>query len=641
MAIVNPSNENPIPARFKVLEQLARGEDEVVVRARDTLLQREVVLKRPMPCGFGGAPDAAELARSLREARTLARVQHPGVVRLIDVIETRDGPMLVMEPVPGESLAERVARDGRPTPEAVRQLGISVCAALEVVHAAGIVHRGVSTSNLMMRDGASPVLTGFNFAKFGPGGSGTMPGTSFLYRPTRAEGAPPAVVLPPHPAPEQILGQLADARSDLFGLGWVMYELLTGEPPYSQEVDVERWTSPKDPRKLASETPRALADVVLKCLQTSPLKRLASASAVRTALEQCAPAAAASSGNVGAAHNKRRWKPIVIAAAGVAALLVAGGAYVAFDHEARGGEVLGRGEEESTRGIGVRTRGSLEAATPFSGKVYDDLWAVVIGINKYQQWNPLSYAVQDARSMKELLVSSFGFQADHILELIDEQATGANIRRMLGDDLRQRAKAGDGVIVFFAGHGQTAKLPSQGDMGYLVPVDGSVNESEYYSTLVPMSAVWEISNMIPAKHVFFAIDACYSGLAATSTRGMSEDSRLMVSQHAKLRSRQILTAGASGEPVIEKAAWGHSAFTYTLLEGLGKGLADSDGDEVITSTEIANYIKTSVPRISEHRQMPQFKILSSDSEADFIFMKPEAAKSEPADSAAPSDAPPR
>jgi tRNA A-37 threonylcarbamoyl transferase component Bud32 len=620
MALVTPSNENPIPARFQVLEQLARGEDEVVVRARDTLLQREVVLKRPMPCGFGGAPDAAELARSLREARTLARVQHPGVVRLIDVIETRDGPMLVMEPVPGESLAERIIRDGRPTPEAVRQLGISVCAALEVVHAAGIVHRGVSTSNIVMRDGASPVLTGFNFAKFGPGGSGTMPGTSFLYRPSRADGAPPAVVLPPHPAPEQILGQAADARSDLFGLGWVMYELLTGEPPYSQEVDVERWTSPKDPRKLASETPRGLADAVLKCLQTSPLKRFASANAVRVALEQCAPVAAGVAGS--AAQKPSRSKGLAIAAAGTAALVVAAW-FVAPMLGLRNGSSSADAATNPSDGALRGVEGERGVAATLSRAAYDphyrEQWAVVIGIDDYEHWPKLDYAVADARGVKDLLVAKFGFEADHVFELMDKDATRDNIQRLLGGVLPEKTQRNDGVFVFFAGHGATRKLPEGGDMGFLVPVDGTSLESEYMVTLLPMAQIRQFSDLIPAKHGFFAVDACYGGLAAAE-RGMEPSARPYVAQLASLRSRQILTAGGKGEKVIEKPEWGHSAFTKTFLEGLDSGVADSDQDGVITSGEIGSYIKTRVPKISDFRQTPQFKNLSDD-EGEFLFLR--------------------
>lgn len=277
---------------------------------------------------------------------------------------------------------------------------------------------------------------------------------------------------------------------------------------------------------------------------------------------------------------------------------------------------------QKQRGVKVKTK--KPGAAQIDAKVYDDLWAVVIGVNKYKQWDQLEYAVNDAKSVKELLISKFGFRSDHILDLLDEEATLLNIRTMLGGVLPQKAKKNDGVLIFFAGHGETVELPDGGNLGYMVPVDGSNEKDKYFATLLPMTQVREICNLIPAKHIFFVVDACYSGLAASSERGMSNETQMYVSQLASLRSRQILTAGGKGEPVIEKAEWGHSAFTYKFLEGLESGAADNDQDGVITSGEIANYIKTRVPKISGNRQTPQFKNLSND-EGEFIFIRPEFA----------------
>jgi len=251
--------------------------------------------------------------------------------------------------------------------------------------------------------------------------------------------------------------------------------------------------------------------------------------------------------------------------------------------------------------------------------VYENLWAVVIGVNKYNNWERLEYAVSDAMSIKKMLINQFGFRQDHIIELLDEEATLLNIRTTLGGVLPQKAKRNDGVLIFFAGHGETVDLPGGGNLGYLVPVDGSAKQGEYFATLLPMTQVREICNLIPAKHIFFVVDACYSGLAAEGERGMSKETELYVSKLAALKSRQILTAGGRGEPVMEKAEWGHSAFTYKLLEGLESGAADSDGDGVITSSELATYIKTRVPKISNNRQTPQFKNLSND-EGEFLFI---------------------
>ena len=105
--------DSRIPGRFEVLDELAHGEGEKLLRARDTVLAREVVLRLPAPELARTWPDAPMRAAELRSARALAQVRHPGVVRLLDVIETPDGALAVLEPVAGETLAAILAREGR------------------------------------------------------------------------------------------------------------------------------------------------------------------------------------------------------------------------------------------------------------------------------------------------------------------------------------------------------------------------------------------------------------------------------------------------------------------------------------------------------------------------------------------------
>jgi uncharacterized caspase-like protein len=274
---------------------------------------------------------------------------------------------------------------------------------------------------------------------------------------------------------------------------------------------------------------------------------------------------------------------------------------------------------------GVRVKTKEQPAAQFEGKVYDSQWAVIIGVNKYKNWERLDYAVEDAKSVKAMLVAKYGFREDHIIELLDDEATLINIRTTLGGVLPQKTKKNDGVIVFFAGHGETVDLPDGGNLGYLVPFEGSTEKGEYFATLLPMTQIREICNLIPAKHIFFIVDACYSGLAASTERGMTAETKMFVSQLAAVKSRQILTAGGRGESVIEKSEWGHSAFTYKLLEGLEAGNADQDRDGVITSGELATYIKTRVPKITGNRQTPQFKNLSND-EGEFVFLSTDRAR---------------
>ena len=148
---------------------------------------------------------------------------------------------------------------------------------------------------------------------------------------------------------------------------------------------------------------------------------------------------------------------------------------------------------------------------------YNTSWAVIIGINAYENMRPLSYAVQDAKEIKELLISNFGFPKGNIKLLTDRQATLKNIR----DDLFEIASLAneeDRILVYFAGHGETRSLKSGGVKGYLIPADGNIDK--IFTTCLPMTEIKEIANITVAKHVLFLMDACFSGLATVNTRGL-------------------------------------------------------------------------------------------------------------------------
>lgn len=135
---------------------------------------------------------------------------------------------------------------------------------------------------------------------------------------------------------------------------------------------------------------------------------------------------------------------------------------------------------------------------------------------------------------------------------------------MLGDELRRSVKSNDRVFIFFAGHGQTESLPEGGQEGYLIPVDG--DGDHLFSTCISMTTVRGFSDRLEAKHVFYAIDACYSGMALTRSGSMRGGDRLYLDRVARFRARQIVTAGRAGEQVVERG--GHGIFTLALLMAL-------------------------------------------------------------------------
>jgi uncharacterized caspase-like protein len=249
--------------------------------------------------------------------------------------------------------------------------------------------------------------------------------------------------------------------------------------------------------------------------------------------------------------------------------------------------------------------------TPF----YRKSWAVVIGINRYEKWPGLEYSVNDARSIEKKL-RTLGF--DEIITLIDHQATKQNIVQLLGDRLPRQVQKNDRLLIFFAGHGQTEEVRDRQE-GYIIPVDGDIQN--YYSTAISMTQVREFSKRIPAKHTYYVIDACYSGLGLTrSGPGISPAVEGYLNKITSLSAVQMITAGGKGEQVAESG--GHGVFTDYFLKGLD-GQADVDNDGVVTASELGAYLRPTVSKASGQKQTPQFGSL--EGEGEFIFVLPKSA----------------
>ena len=252
----------------------------------------------------------------------------------------------------------------------------------------------------------------------------------------------------------------------------------------------------------------------------------------------------------------------------------------------------------------------------FIKDIYSESWALVIGINKYQNVDPLNYAVNDAIAVKEMLLNKYGFKEANIKLITDEEATKDNILKGFSDILTQ-AKEKDRVVVFYAGHGETYKLPSGGDMGYLIPVDGNLDN--LYLSSIPMKSVYDIADMSYAKHILYLVDACYGGLTL-NTRGLKKDTTPeYLKKMTRERGRQVITAGGKDEQVIEKPEWGHSAFTRNLIKGLGDGFADENDDGIITADELGSFIKNRVVVDVDGAHTPQKGRIGSDM-GEFVFI---------------------
>ena len=197
--------------------------------------------------------------------------------------------------------------------------------------------------------------------------------------------------------------------------------------------------------------------------------------------------------------------------------------------------------------------------------IYDNSYALIIGIDKYENVQNLDYAVDDANSIRSLLIEQFNFPPENITLLVNEKATYTKIKKSLSHVTRKASK-NDRILIFFAGHGETIDLPESGEMGFLIPVDGE--KGDLYGTSLEMDELRKVSSLSKAKHILYLVDACYGGLAAINARALDVSSSGFIDKITRNKSRQIITAGGRGEPVIEKAEWGHSAFTLNILRGL-------------------------------------------------------------------------
>jgi hypothetical protein len=554
-----------LPARFQVLAALPATEEGELWRARDTVLGREVLLKRP-PALFSAA-EAELQQKSLREARALARVRHEGIVRLLDVVETPQGPLLVIEPWQGRTLERALEADGPFAPERARALGIELASALEAVHALGIVHRGVASANVVLRPDGRALLTGFTFAKSAAGAAPTVPGTTFLYKRAQPGAAGHSELQPPHPAPEQLLGQVADARADVFGLGWVLYEALTGASPHAIEVDPRDWVTPEFPR----EVPRALAQVVLTCLAREPERRYASAGAVKAALEAL-PARR---------DGSRRWTLI---AAGLTFALAGGYALFAFTQ---------RGAQDphaADRGAPLVVRPAGRYAPR-----YESSRALLIGIGPvYAEtgFAPLDNAERDVTSLQGKLESLRGGPPWQVRPLLGPQATRDGILGAIRE-LSEAARPDDELFVYYAGHGEAAKISES--LAWIVPAGAPTASAD------PSRAQWisfddlhHVLDDTRAKHVLLAMDCCYGGRMTQLRDGSPTAFEEKLLTEA---ARVVICSGRADQRVQDGVLGEHSPFAAAFLEALSSPGAH------ITSSEIYAFINRRLAGCPDSRRV--------------------------------------
>ncbi|BCJ54828.1 hypothetical protein Asp14428_63030 [Actinoplanes sp. NBRC 14428] len=255
-----------IASRYRLHEPVGTGGMGRVWLARDEMLDRDVAVKEFVPPDWMTDDEQARLrTRTLREARSAARIDHPHVVKIYDVVHAGDLPWIVMEYVPSRSLHEVIAEEGPYPPAEAARIGLDVLEAITAAHRAGVLHRDIKPHNVLIGAGGRVVLTDFGLATFVDDGSVTGPGL--------------VVGSPQYVSPERARDGASTVESDLWSFGATLYAAVEGRAPFARENAMATLmalaTDEPDPPELAGP----LAPVLLGLLRREPAERLTAAEA--------------------------------------------------------------------------------------------------------------------------------------------------------------------------------------------------------------------------------------------------------------------------------------------------------------------------------------------------------------------------
>jgi serine/threonine protein kinase len=272
-------------AHYEVLEKLGEGGMGVVYKARDTHLDRSVAIKVLPP---EAVADPERKLRFVQEAKAASALNHPNIIQIHDINSDGGLDFIVMEYVVGKTLDRRIGRKGLPLGEALKY-GTQIADALAAAHAEGIIHRDLKQTNIMVTDKGAVKVLDFGLAK--------------LIRPLQSDESRSVLALKSltdegrimgtiaHMSPEQAEGKKVDARSDIFSLGSMLYEMVTGQKAFQGTSKMSALSAilhkePKPVSDITKAVPVDLEKLISRCLRKDPAKRFQHMDDVKVALEE-------------------------------------------------------------------------------------------------------------------------------------------------------------------------------------------------------------------------------------------------------------------------------------------------------------------------------------------------------------------
>ena len=325
----NPVKHMPLAAgsrldSYEIIAPLGEGGMGEVYRAHDTTLKRDVAIK-VLPAYWSHDPD--RLRRFEVEAQSAAALSHPNIVSIFHVGQYDGSPYIVTELLQGETLRERLRRGPMRLRE-VLDLGVEIARGLGAAHDARVVHRDLKPENLFLtKDGRIKILD-FGLAKLEPTKAASADGSAVTFQEPTKPGHVVGTV--GYMSPEQVRGQAADARSDIFAVGVILYEMLTGKRAFRRATSAETMTAilnedPPAVSQAAASIPPGFQRIINRCLAKNPEQRFQHASDLAFALEALADSG---SGGMPAVKQRVSAKKLVWIAASIAAIAIAASLFI-------------------------------------------------------------------------------------------------------------------------------------------------------------------------------------------------------------------------------------------------------------------------------------------------------------------------